>query len=309
MSPWEMSPWDGLEGAPVHRYTSMQRLQECVRSHSSAFKNSLTDKQYLVFMGVKKVDFEKMDEDKQRAKIGLDTRLSHYADINLLVIKMMPSKEHELAHLTLANRFIFKLGRMGLPEECVGPVGGTKYELPDSSKEGDTAFCPIQFRQQKGDWPTIVFESGFSKSLPRLRHDAEWWITKSQGDVKIVIVISVRPAEKWLAMEKWCPGTPNRRATRSNPNANNPVPMKVQELNIIQNPTPQQGATARSIATSQQISTVQPGTPSPYDICGGPLTLEFHKVFLRNPVPPEGDIVFDITDLARFASAVWMYLE
>lgn len=261
-------------------------------------------------MGVQKADLEKMDKENQRAKIGIDTRLSYDADIHLLVIKMMPSKA-QLGHLTLAQHFTWKLRRMGLPPNCLGPVGGTKYELPDSSKESDTAYCPRQFRTHTADWPTITFESGFPETLSRLRHDAAWWIVKSQGDVKIVIIISLRPAQKWLVIEKWCPFPPpaNRPATRANPNANVPIPTKVQELTIIQNPTPQQGPTPQSQATGQQISTVQPGTASAYDIAGAPLTLEFNTIFLRNPAPPEGDIVFNAPDLALVADAVWEYLE
>lgn len=291
--PREMSPWDGLEGAPVYRYKSIRSLQECVRSHASALMDGLTNKQYVVFMGVKKADLEKID--KQRRKIGLDTRFSHDTDANLLIVKVMPSKGHELGHLILAQMFKDELTRMGLPRNCVVPVGATRYERPESSKEGDSGYYPRQPRQQEDDWPTIVFESGYSESLARLRHDAQWWITKSQGDVKIVIIISVRPAEKLLVIEKWChaPPPPNRRGTRS-----------VQELTLVQNSTPQQGPTATSIATGQQISTVQQGTRW-YDVCGGPLTLEFDKVFLRNPVPPESDIVFNATDLAEFAEEIW----
>jgi hypothetical protein len=61
--------------------------------------------------------------------------------------------------------------------------------------------CPSD--QKKTEWPTIVFESGVSESLVRLRSDAGWWLEKSGSDVKIVITVLIRPAESKLLIEKW----------------------------------------------------------------------------------------------------------
>ena len=81
------------------------------------------------------------------------------------------------------------------------PVGATKYKRPNFSKEGDTAYCPLPSREQETDWPTIVLESGLSEMHTRLRHDAQWWIVNSGGDVNIVIIISIKPAQKTLLVE------------------------------------------------------------------------------------------------------------
>ena len=53
----------------------------------------------------------------------MHTRMSHYADNNLLVIKPMPSRKHEGAHLTLVEKLKLRvIVGMGLPEDCLYPL-------------------------------------------------------------------------------------------------------------------------------------------------------------------------------------------
>ena len=66
----------------------------------------------------------------------------------------------------------------GNPYDC---GGAGRFEGRKSSKEGDKAYKPLPARRRDEDWPTIVFESGLSESLRRLRVDARWWLEKSGG--------------------------------------------------------------------------------------------------------------------------------
>jgi len=68
------------------------------------------------------------------------------------------------------------------------------------SEEGGSAYKPSA-REKPIDWPTIMIESGFSESLKHLRNGANWWLTNSQGEVKIVVIISIQPANKKLHLE------------------------------------------------------------------------------------------------------------
>ena len=140
-----------------------------------------------------------------------------------------------------------------------------------------------------------LFESGLSESFIRLRHDAQWWLTNSGGDVKIVVIISITPAEKRLRVEKWCllPATGHRPVTRANPNPDPLVPARMQEIAITQNPA------------AQPSGTIQPGPTPSYAVTGAPLILEFQDVLLRAPVPPEGDVIFTTADLSRWANHFW----
>jgi hypothetical protein len=136
----------------------------------------------------------------------------------------------------------------------------------------------------------LVIEAGLSETLAKLRTDADWWLTNSEGEVKIAIVISIVRAAKSLRIEKWClsqarPGP----ATRTNPR----VSTKIQELTIIQNPP---------IPPPQ-------GTIPTYAVTGAPLILEFEKLLLRVPVPPEGDVIFTAADLQAWADEFWSMVK
>jgi hypothetical protein len=219
--------------------------------------------------------------------------MSHYADTDLLIIKLMPSAEHEEAHLLLGQYFFARLTTMGIPPGGIIPLGSTKFLGRRSSKEGDSAYKP-RSRNKKTDWPTIVFESGLSESLSRLRSDAHWWLTHSGGEVKTVVIISIRLAQRDIRVEKGilAPPTGRRRTLRANANANALVPTKVQQIAIT--PAP---------------ATPPNPTQGQYVVTGTPLVLEFDQIFLRPPVAPEGDVIFTATDLSAWAADFWNTLE
>jgi len=283
-----MSPLEGLEGYIIHPYIGIPDLRKGVESLSTALMAGRTNQQFLVFEGVTKDDLAQIDS--KRASIGSHTRMSHYTDSNLLIIQLMPSVEHELAHGNLGDQVKVTLVAMGIKPNNFGRVGAGKYSGPRSSKEDDTAYKPLT-RGHRTDWPTIVFESGLSGSLPHLRQDAHWWLSNSGGDVKIVILISIRLPQKMLLVEKWCLA-PDPGSTRAHPNPNLLVPTKIQELTVTQNPNPQQGT------IQPNAITVQPGTVATYDVVGPPLVFEFQNLLLRNPVPPEADVVLTEVELA-----------
>jgi len=52
--------------------------------------------------------------------------MAHYTDTNLLIVKLMPSLDHQVGHLGLVNKLDRKLARMGIPDEFY-PIGGTRF--------------------------------------------------------------------------------------------------------------------------------------------------------------------------------------
>ncbi|OCK74075.1 hypothetical protein K432DRAFT_430233 [Lepidopterella palustris CBS 459.81] len=321
-SPAEILPMEGLQDVPIHQYTGIRNLQQRVRSQSAKLLAGCSNLQYLIFRGVTKDRLAQIDS--KRASIGKHTRMTHYMDTDLLIVKLMPLAKHETAHLTLADDLRSTFVRMGLPIHSLHPLGGTTFFGPTSSKEGDSAYKPLS-REQETDWPIIVFESGLSERFTRLRHDAQWWLTNSGGDVKIAIIILITPAEKRLQVEKWClsPATGYRPETRAYQNPNPLVPTRMQTITITQNPatppnpTAQPGTTVqpstiahpRTTAQPSAIAppsfTIQPGATASYAVIGAPLTLEFQNLLLRAPIPPEGDIVFTTADLSLWADRFW----
>jgi hypothetical protein len=102
----------------------------------------------------------------------------------------------------LTKDFFFKVRAMGVPRNELCPVGAGRFEGRNSSKEADSAYKPLPIRSGESDWPTIVFGSGLSESLGRLRTDAAWWLVESGGRVKIALLISIKPALSALRVEK-----------------------------------------------------------------------------------------------------------
>jgi len=226
-------------------------------------------------MGVNEDDFARIDSG--HSIIGHHTRKTHHADTGWLIVKLM-AYESVYIHLAyLVDDVARAMGISSLEWSYLGTR--TTYRVTAFSKEGDKTYKPYSTRPNPTDWPTLVFESGLSERLSRLRIDACLWLHR---DVKIVIVISIQLAQKSLLIEKWC----MLPATGVNPNPNHQVPTKMQSISIIQNP-----------ATSFE--------PASYAITGAPLILEFDKLFLRAPMPHQSNIVFDAVDLEEWVDSFW----
>jgi hypothetical protein len=295
-SPTETSRIEGLETINLQPFVGIINMQKAIKAKSEELRKGNSEQQYLIFARVGVDDLPKIDAACD--SMGKHIRLTHYTDTGLLIVKL-PTAKHESAHGNLAKRVGSVLTRMGTPglaedEFCF--VGATTYHGRNSSKEGDSAYKPLTARPRETDWPTIVFECGYSESLRHLRCVARWWLTESRGDVKIIITISVQPAQSTLQIEKWelTPLIGSRPSTRAFPNPHNIprplIPTKTTEITIISN-TP--------------IGTPLPVIGAPFTITGAPLVLEFDKIFLRPAVLPETDITFTVQDLSNWATAFW----
>ena len=282
--PSKISPLEGLEDVPIHQYKGIEDLRERVQTRTTEPQDGCSNQHCLVFRGVTKKYLAEIE--RERSSIGRHIRITHYSGTGLLIIKM-PSIKQELAHRELADEVNDALKGMGLPKRSLRNVGSGKYFGLHSAKEGDTGYKP-RVRNREADWPTIVFESGLSESLAQLRGDAHWWLTNSGGDVKIVILIKIRAPQKAIVIEKWCLLAPQPiRALRSSPNPGAPVLIRAQEIRITHNP-------------AAQLSDV-----TSYHVTGAPLTFEFRSLLLRNPIPPEGDVILTAADLSLWACDFW----
>ena len=274
----DISLTTGLKNICPQPFETILNFGKIVQSRCDELKKSDSTQQYLVFTGVNTVDLTEIDRALEKMRIH--TRMAHYIDENLLIVKF-PTAKHEAAHLQFGQQVDRRVAQMGISSFEFQSLGGTRFQGRSSSKEADSAFKPDSLRPNEADWPTIVFEAGLSESLSRLRLDANWWLTESRGDVKTVIIISVKPAKPILHIEKWELASPGPRPnTRAFSTLNNPPP------------PPQ-------IPTQIQVITIDPNT-----VIGAPLVLEFAKIFLRSAVPPESDITFTAQELLTLAAKI-----
>ena len=174
---------------------------------------------------------------------------------------------------------------MGLHRDLY-PTGAAKFVLGGVSKEADSSYKPLSIRPRPTDFPTIIFEAEWSESLARLRQDARLWLEKSRGEVKIILLFSVRRTAtvRTMIIEKW-----ENRPIPANP----PVPAN----------RPFTRSTTRTTPTQIQAITIDSNSNT---VNGAPLTLEFQKIFLRQAVPTrEHDFWFTAQDLLGIATVFW----
>jgi hypothetical protein len=174
-----MEGLEGLKDINTQIFVGIENMRRIVRSQSDKLQKGDSDQQYLVFTRVSVDDLAEIDHARKR--IGKGTRMTHYTDTNLLIVKL-PTAEHESAHGNLATKVVEKIVLMGISSDELDFVGASRFRSRGSSKEADSAYRPHSFRPNKTDWPTIVFESGLSETLSQLRLDAGWWLGNSSGE-------------------------------------------------------------------------------------------------------------------------------
>jgi hypothetical protein len=122
-SPAEASPLEGLEHVDMNQFVGIANMRKAIDLQSKRLQEGISNQQYLVFRPVTEVDLAKIDST--RDSIGKHTRMAHYTDTNLLVIKLMPSGKHESAHLSFSNELRAKLFGIGISHCELRPIGRT----------------------------------------------------------------------------------------------------------------------------------------------------------------------------------------
>ena len=226
-----------------------------------------------------------------------DTRCKqlHFFYLNqpqTLIVKLMPGPTHERATSQFGRRFWKKTASIGpdLDEDLID-MRGTRYkgipavkeastikeastgnkELTIGSKEADSAFRPDSTRPDPEDWPTLAIESGVSEKLPKLRRDANWWLSCSSGKVYIVLIFSISEKNRTVLIEQWeiC-STENLTTTRSRPKDFVEIPMcrtsftiawaDTFEPSTITTVDPDQPSAATTTDTDEPVAAVAAGT-------------------------------------------------
>lgn len=154
------------------------------------------------------------------------------------------------------------------------------------SKEPDGSWIPQNLPPGRSEkWPSLVLEVGVSESKKKLRADAAWWLANSDGQVHVVITISV-----------------NRTVAK----------VTFETIVLQQPPTYMRNGRRRyrtEIRQSIVVSRAQggPGQPITTVPNTSPLIITLEEVLCRPPSPPETDPVIPISSLEKIASASWRW--
>ena len=267
LSPTIPPPLAGLEGVAVQPFRSPRQFRNAINAIFGRWEQG-SNQEYIIFSGVDGELLDKVDGLHIRC-----ARVEHHPDGRLLIVKVMPSAVHETLHGILNREIIIKAAGMGLGQE-LRPMGATRYQGRYSAKEADSAMKPSILRPGRDSWPSIVIEAGVSEGLMRLRTDARWWLTNSDGDVKIVVLLCFYRNTRTILVEVW-----------------------------------KMMRTQREIRTRVIVTDMPTRTQSielGAGVVTGTLTIPFEDVMLRGAVMPhEHDFEFSVPELARYYAEVW----
>lgn len=196
-----------IKGLPtgyiVRAFTHFEQLEADAERILQGLQETQYGNQWIVVIGLSESAIEVLDGE-ERSLLGTDFRFQWEGSIGL--IKVVPSP-HNMITDPVTRAVDDRLRAMGVHREDISWAGTTTYKpTPTRGKQGDQAFlprsrCPCPSRQRPLGWPTLVIETGVSASRPRLREDAKWWFTASDGHVRIVLVIGIEKNK--VTFEKW----------------------------------------------------------------------------------------------------------
>jgi len=270
---------EGLEGAKHREYCDVHSFTRAINSQGSKLLSGNADESlspYMVFSHVTQEELYKIEHVRDTHYKGL--RFLYLNDPKVLIVKIMRSKIHEMLTREFGHAFIRKAQGMCLGR-ALADIGGATYQGTSGGKEADTAFQPRFTRNHETDWPTIVLEGGVSQSAPRLRADARWWLEQSMGQVNVVLLFSVSKLARTIHIEHW-------------------------EAKMVPNPQVTQVCHHPLTITSKVGDTI---LINAHSTTGGPLELNFQKIFLRAPVAEHGETNFTFTalDLREYYEDIW----
>lgn len=91
--------------------------------------------------------------------------------------------------------------RVETAEEELVNTAATTCRVGSESRETDSSFQP--WKRGRDGWPSLVVGVGFEEGVGMLRGDAGWWVVRSEGKVRIAVVIRLCWDEQRIVVETW----------------------------------------------------------------------------------------------------------
>ncbi|KAJ6084945.1 hypothetical protein N7499_004574 [Penicillium canescens] len=216
-------------------------------------------------------DFLNLTNETHRIDDWTPNCPSYDSSLRLLLTKMRLSP-HEVASHLFETLLLTILRPMGL-HRAIRLLGTTTVYGISGRKEPDGSWAP--YRPPRGhpkNMPTVVLEVALSETQSKLSSDVRFWLNQSHGAVKVVLTLAINRKGPQITLEKW--ELRNDRQHRT-------------------------GRVDISMGNNKRIR-----------VEGGPLVIEFEKLFLRPAEDArEGDITFDTDMLEELATGIWKEQE
>lgn len=285
------------DGHVLHIFSRLEKLQVEARKifQSLSEHEHGVGNQWIVVLGLSPRNIEILDGESHDILANIPYHFQWEGSIGL--IKIDPNS-HLIAKSDLTSLIDEKNYLMGVPRNSRIWMGRATY-IPDDTatkgKQPGNAFVPSSRRgtsmRLSKFWPTLVIEAGVPKSLPRLRLNAKDWFAISDGQVRIVLLLSITKSE--ITFEKW------QLAPIFAPH-----PLTREFIDELRQQNPNIPPLIGQPASGQQAYSAQEVSVRSDQVVGDPLVLSFQALHDRTPQQEEGDIVIEREDLEEIRT--WM---
>ena len=182
-----------------HDFTTYSKFSTFLQRCVEAWENG--GQQYIGVCGVTSDVLSIIDENRYKFPI---MRMDHDLPSQNLIIKLVGPR-HEIAASEFQGEFLEQCRMIGISRHDFFFIGSGRMASRHSnrSKEPDGALRPKNTRQYASCFPTLVVEVGRSESLGQLRNDAHFWLTHTDQEVHVVILIHIRADNRQLHLEHW----------------------------------------------------------------------------------------------------------
>lgn len=270
----------------VRTFSRLKNLQIEAEKILESLERNGDGNQFLVVLNLTPKTIQKLDEEHDSCLGGIQYRFQWEGTSGL--IKVVPSKAYDIITDKVTRVMDRKTDALRVDWIDTAWVGTSTYKLNTTrkGKQPDQAFLPpsrIPQGLSTSTWPTLVIETGVSESLNRLREDARKWFIDSEGAVRIVLVISIKPTE--VTFEKWQLAPENA-----------PHPLTKMYLDSLRQTSP--NVPPRNL---QPVSTQQPYSEQEVyvqrnAITGAPLRIPSVALFDQLPERWQGDLIIEAQD-------------
>jgi len=280
-------------GYAMRVFSQLERLQADAEKILQSLQENQDGNQWLVVLGLSPSTIRKLDDDHSSLG-GVEYRFQWEGSAGL--IKVVPSRAHDITTDQVTRSIDDRLSAMGIRFiDRTWAATSTYKPTPAKGKQGDQAFIPpsrCPAPRRPADWPTFVIETGVSESLPRLQEDAKWWLAASSGDVRIVLVISIKRTR--VSFEKWQLAPLNA-----------PRPLSRAYIDTLRLQSPHIPPLLQQPATIQQPYSVHEVEVTSTRVDGAPMILPFSALYDRPPGPGEVDVVLNAQDFRDITSRLF----
>ena len=145
-----------IPSARRHVYTSPRAVGHLLDLYERA---AATKETYILFEGVPGDCLERLDVELRKKGLRRHARFTYEEDINSLIVRLLPSKGHEIVDATFFANLLQKISTLpGHGLRSVVTTGATRFAVPGGirSKEGNATLAPAS---RRGDFmPSIAIE-------------------------------------------------------------------------------------------------------------------------------------------------------